>query len=284
MPTLVHLADERDAPRILKNGIKPGKYRTGVFCMPVLQNFYVTHQWLRELKRRGVNNFVGIYFKVDNTQMVYAGKYNHQHRYITLGAAVKDIMSMNDPLGYELIIDRKIEPGEITKIKALSQTIGWRYRPDAHGTKPCPCDYCIRTDINANKLRERLRPREKTDDYQTLLQKIKVSRYDDEIVSLLYEMQRKKRRSDPQELVTLFKTANASVVETLVATLGYFRHKNTAAILRQFLLHEHSDVRERSAESLLMINREKGLQLLQQYTHDAVLQKLLEEEMADGPE
>lgn len=284
MPTLVHLADERDIARILKNGIKPGKYRTGVFCMPVLPDFYVTHQWLRELKRRGVNSFAGIYFKVDSSQMVYAGRYNHQHKYITLGAAIKEIMSINDPLGYELIIDRKIEPEEITKIKALSQTIGWRYKPNAHGTKPCACDYCIRTDIKANRLREKLRPRETTDDYQTLLQKIKDSRYDDEIVNLLYEVQRKKRRSDPQELVAAFKTTDASVVETLVATLGYFRHKNTVAVLQQFLLHDHSDVRERSAESLLRISREKGLQLLQQYKDDAVVQKLIEEELAKEPD
>jgi hypothetical protein len=39
MPTMVHLADEREAANIKRNGIKIGKYQTGVFCMPVLQNF-----------------------------------------------------------------------------------------------------------------------------------------------------------------------------------------------------------------------------------------------------
>ncbi|MFT3948560.1 MAG: hypothetical protein QM763_16475 [Agriterribacter sp.] len=109
MPILVHLADERDAKRILKSGIKPGKYSTGISCMPVLPDFYITHQWLRELKRNGVKTYIGVYFRLPSSQMVFAGKYNQEHKHITLGQAVKEIMGVADPLGYELIIDRKIE-------------------------------------------------------------------------------------------------------------------------------------------------------------------------------
>ena len=42
-------------------------------------------QWLRELKRGGVKTFVGVYFKLDSTEKVYAGRYNEPHRQITLG-------------------------------------------------------------------------------------------------------------------------------------------------------------------------------------------------------
>jgi hypothetical protein len=156
MPTLVHLADEREAQKILKAGIKIGKYRQGIYCMPVLQNFYVTHQWLRELKRRGVKTYVGIYFKVDSSQLVFAGHYNENHKHITLGEAIKDIMSLKDPLGYELIIDRKIEPAEITKIKNLPQNVGWRYSPNAKDKKPCTCEFCMKSEIKANRTRRRL--------------------------------------------------------------------------------------------------------------------------------
>src|ERR1044072_6423694 len=135
MPVLVHLADEKESVRIKKNGIKIGKYRQGVFCMPVLQNFYVSHQWLRELKRRGVKTFVGIYFKMDSKQKVYAGKYNKEHPHITVGEAIKEIRGLDDPLGYELIIDRKITAKEIQKIKSLPQKIGWRYIPGSNNKK-----------------------------------------------------------------------------------------------------------------------------------------------------
>ena len=156
MPTLVHLADERHASKIVNAGIKIGKHHPGIYCMPVLQNFYVTHQWLRELKRSGVKTYVGVYFKLASTQMVYAGKYNEPHRHITLGQAIKEIMALEDPLGYELIVDKKIEPKEIIKIKNLPQNIGWRYSPTSKGKKPCTCEFCLRSSIKANKIRQRL--------------------------------------------------------------------------------------------------------------------------------
>ena len=156
MPTLVHLADERNSQKIIKNGIKPGRYGTGVYCMPVLPNFYVSHQWLRELKTTGVKSYVGVYFKLPSSEMVYAGHYGKPHKHITLGEAIREIMSLEDPLGYELIIDRKIVPAEITKIKSLPQNIGWRYFPGSHNKKPCNCEYCLKGSIKGKKTLKRL--------------------------------------------------------------------------------------------------------------------------------
>jgi|SRR5665647_128286 len=155
MPTVVHLADERESSSIRKNGIKIGKHRRGVYCMPVLQNFYVSHQWLRELKRRGANSYVGVYFKMNSKEKVYAGKYNEYHRHIELGEAIKKIQSIKDPLGYEIIIDRKIEAKEIYKIKKLPQTIGWRYKPGANGERPCECEFCIKSTIKGDRIRQK---------------------------------------------------------------------------------------------------------------------------------
>jgi hypothetical protein len=155
MPTLIHFADEKQSKMIFKNGLKPGKNSDGIYCMPVLPNFYVTHQWLRELKSSGIKTLVGVYFKIDSDELVYAGKYGQNHRHITLGKAIAEIMGLEDPLGYELIIDRKIKASEIVKIKQLPQTIGWRYRPDSHNQKPCVCEYCIRGTIKADRLRKK---------------------------------------------------------------------------------------------------------------------------------
>lgn len=63
-------------------------------------------------------------------------------------------MTLEHPLGYELIIDRKIEPDEIQKIRHLPQTIGWRYMPDSHSRKPCTCEYCTRGTIKGIRLRK----------------------------------------------------------------------------------------------------------------------------------
>jgi hypothetical protein len=160
MPLLVHLADEKEVSRIRKNGIKIGKHRTGVFCMPVLNDFYVTHQWLRELKRSGVQTIVAIYFKVSRHESVWVGRYNEVHQELKIGAAIQVIQQQDEPLGFELITNRKVEPQEIVKIRRLSQTIGWRYFPKSHGTVPCVCPICVpRGSIKGKKLRGRIESR-----------------------------------------------------------------------------------------------------------------------------
>src|SRR4051794_33261043 len=45
-----HLAREKDSTRILRSGIRAGKLGDdafGVYAMPVLPNFFASHQWLR---------------------------------------------------------------------------------------------------------------------------------------------------------------------------------------------------------------------------------------------
>ncbi|MGN6435942.1 MAG: hypothetical protein ACTHMM_05385 [Agriterribacter sp.] len=163
----------------------------------------MSHQWLRELKRRGVKTFVGIYFRVDSKTKVFAGKYNADHKHIELGQAIKEIQMMEDPLGYEIIIDRKIEAKEIKKIKHLPQTIGWRYQPRSNGKKPCSCSYCIKSTIKANRVRKKYEPRETTIPYNELLKRLKVEEDADKIEELLSYIGSKKRRGDPDELLFL---------------------------------------------------------------------------------
>lgn len=156
MPTLVHLADEKNMQKIIKNGIKTGRYGFGVYCMPVLPNFYVSHQWLRELKQNGARTYVGVYFRIPSEEKVYAGRYGKPHRHIPLGEAIREIMDLEDPLGYELIITRKIEASEITKVAHLPQTLGWRHFPGSHNKPPCACEYCLRQTIKGRKTLNRL--------------------------------------------------------------------------------------------------------------------------------
>jgi hypothetical protein len=54
VPLLVHITNEDETESVRRSGIKIGKYRDGVYAMPVSQNFIVSNQWLRELKRRGI--------------------------------------------------------------------------------------------------------------------------------------------------------------------------------------------------------------------------------------
>jgi phage-related protein len=45
----------------------------GVFAVPVTRNFYVSHQWLRELKRHNAGRTVAaIYFRVPDDEQVWS--------------------------------------------------------------------------------------------------------------------------------------------------------------------------------------------------------------------
>jgi hypothetical protein len=278
MPTLVHLADERHTSKILNGGIRIGKYQSGIYCMPVLQNFYVTHQWLRELKRGGVKTFVGVYFRVDSSQLVYAGKYNSHHKHISLGQAIKEIMSIDDPLGYELIIDRKIEPSEIVKVKNLPQTLGWRYKPYSHGIKPCPCEFCIKTSMKAESIRKRLDVVETVDSYETIVDKIKLSKDDDEVRELLYKIARKNRRSDPGELFFVVNKYSKYVDDAFANVLRYYRHPNAEKLLLKLILHSDPQIRQTSARSILKIRPQTGMEILKRFCDDPEIRKVIDEE------
>jgi hypothetical protein len=165
MPVFVHLAPEKLAARILKNGIRPRVWRErepgaaprprAVFAMPVTRDFYISHQWLRELKRRGQRTLVGVYFRVHDDEEVRVGHYGQSHTLTTAAAAVRIIREANDARGYEILIPRRIGPKEISKVRTLPQGIGWRYWPESHGKKPCSCEYCQKGQIKSKAIRER---------------------------------------------------------------------------------------------------------------------------------
>ncbi len=260
MPTLVHLADEKDATSIKRNGIKIGKHRQGIYCMPVTPNFFMSHQWLRELKRRGVKTYVAVYFKAPSKTMVYAGYFNSDHKHITLGEAIKEMQ--DTPLGYELIIDRKIEAKEIEKIINITQTVGWRVSPDAKGRKPCSCDFCIRGDIKANRLRQKTGKTIKKSTYKELLEQLSTEKDLYKMGDLLGAISSKARKTDPKELLFLLNTNSPMIEEEYAIALKKFRHKNTKGILLDLLQKENADTREYAADSLLQLYGTEAAKLL----------------------
>ncbi|MCA8986632.1 MAG: hypothetical protein KDA78_03270 [Planctomycetaceae bacterium] len=161
MALLVHLAAEKEIESIRRAGIKPRRlkqplnegYDRIVFAMPVTDNFHVSHQWLRELKRGGQRTIVGVYFRIPDDQIVMVGHYNQNHQLLTAVEAIGVIFNAEQPEGFEIIVPRKIQPSEIHKIISLPQVIGWRYYPDAKGNKPCGCPFCTKGDINSKRIR-----------------------------------------------------------------------------------------------------------------------------------
>ena len=155
MPLLVHIASEKDIGSIRRVGIRIGKGRDGVYAMPVLRNFVVSHQWLRELKRGGARTLCAVHFRIPDGESVLMGHYSADQVRLTAAQAAAAIMHADDPLGMQIIVPRAIAPKEIHAIRSVPQVVGWRYFPGAHARKPCGCPYCqSRGGIKTRKLRE----------------------------------------------------------------------------------------------------------------------------------
>jgi hypothetical protein len=158
MAMFVHLAPQKLADAIRRRGInrlrKSRVPEPGIYASPVVRNFFVSHQWLRELKRRGAGPIVGVYFRIPDDQRVWVAHYRNAHQSMSAAEAVGVIIHAAEPEGFEVIVPRKIDAAEIHKIRTLRQVIGWRYYPGAHGRKPCGCPYCQRGQYGAQKLRK----------------------------------------------------------------------------------------------------------------------------------
>ncbi len=158
MPTFVHITSEDAAKKAKRGGLRPtrlnGPALKGVFAMPVVPNFQISHQWLREMKRWRSGLVVGVYFNVPDVELVLVGHYGEKPHQMTAAQAAAHVMSQSTMTGVQVVIVRRIHPKEILRIRSLPQIVGWRHSPEAHGKRPCGCDYCQRGSYGARKIRE----------------------------------------------------------------------------------------------------------------------------------
>jgi len=156
MATFIHIADKKDQEAIQRNGIRSRERRSGVrgvYATPVVPNFTTTHQWVRELKRRGIRTFVCIQFRIPDNEVVLVGRYNGEKLQLTAAEAFSAVLHHTDPMGLEVIIPRKIDAAEITRAYLAPRKTGWRYYPTAKGKPPfCHCKWCNRGEIRAKRI------------------------------------------------------------------------------------------------------------------------------------
>lgn len=128
----------------------------GVFAMPVTRSFYVSHQWLRELKRSGARSISAVTFRVPDDEPVLFGHYARPHVATAASEAAGAVSRAPDPEGFEILVPRRIEASEIHRVRDLPQVLGWRYQPGAHGMKPCGCPACLpKGTIKSRAIRKR---------------------------------------------------------------------------------------------------------------------------------
>lgn len=90
-----------------------------------MRNFFATHQWLRELKRRGCRMIVGVYFKIPDDEALLGRPLRHDAHLDDRCRRRRPDRHGRRPQGYKLIVPRRIRSDEIRKIRALPQDVGW---------------------------------------------------------------------------------------------------------------------------------------------------------------
>jgi hypothetical protein len=159
MARFIHLTDERLLARIRKSGISTSRTREGIRCVhatPVLPDFQVSHQWLRELKATGIRTIGAIQFTIPDGEEVLVGHYGGVPLSATAAQAAGIFRRHPTGLGLEVLILRRIGPGEISRSYVPTQLVGWRHEPGAHGRPPrCGCAYCQGGLIRNRKIREK---------------------------------------------------------------------------------------------------------------------------------
>lgn len=158
MPTFVHITSEDTAKKAKRGGIQPakpsGRPLRGVFAMPVTPSFQFTHQWVREVKqwRRGM--MVGVYFRIPDSELVWAGHYNEQLRQMTAAHAAAHVMSQTTMTACRLSSRVGSYRRRFFAFAVCCNWSVWRHYPDAHGKQPWSCPCCQRDAYGSRKIRE----------------------------------------------------------------------------------------------------------------------------------
>lgn len=251
MPMMVHLTSARNVQHIRRTGIH--KDGPGVYCMPVLQDYYLSHQWLRELRRWMPGPLMAVYFRLDDEERVTCGPYWQAHRTLSVVEAVRLFRQHDEPMqGWEIVVPRSIIPNEIHKIRAISQVLGWRYSPGARSRPWCNCPVCVsRGEFNASKKRER-RLVLPYPEILTQIQRVHIQMQTqegqeriesaDEIVGLLSSLYQRKA-GQASDFRFLLDSPSSAILEALVDLLDVYKGRAARQLLREATLRkEHLEI------------------------------------------
>lgn len=236
MAQFVHITTVQAARRIRRSGIAARSHgrdgARGVYCMPVLPSYTLTCQWVRELRRWQPGVLVAVHLRLPDAEPVTVGHYGTPPRQVTAAQAVAALRELDDPRGYEVFVLRAITHGEVLRVRDVPQGIGWRYLPQAHGRRPCPC--CApQGGYNTARLRRWFPydqpPRPKNE----LMARLRDADTADEIIDALSELGRS-RRGGAEEIAYLADHPDPHVRDTLASVLRVYRGRE-ARQLRQRL-------------------------------------------------
>ncbi|MFB9360601.1 HEAT repeat domain-containing protein [Actinoplanes nipponensis] len=236
MTDLVHLTPQHSARRVARTGIAARSRGwfgdRGVFCMPVLPSFTLTHQWVRELRRWHPGVLAAVQLRLPGDEPVTVGRYGVPPQRLTAARAAALVRELADPRGYEVFVPRAVTAAEIRHVRSIPQGVGWRYLPGAHGTRPCACPRCLAAGTpGAAKIRRRFSPDGPAPTKPELMAALRAATTSEEIIEALW-MLGGRRRGGAEELAYLAVHPDPEVREALAELLGNYRGRAARELRR----------------------------------------------------
>ncbi|MEU2253814.1 HEAT repeat domain-containing protein [Nocardia xishanensis] len=243
MTLLVHLTPEKNARRIRRVGITASGFRRGVFCMPVMPSYVLSHQWLRELRRGGQRLIIAVDFRVPDDEPVLVGHYRAAATEMPAAEAVSVILHAEAARGYEIVVPRSIAAAELHRLRHVRQVTGWRYHPNAHGRQPCACTACLgRGEFKAADLRRRFATEPPQLTKPQLLARLRNADNDDDLIDALYDLG-SRSRGDVADVAYLVDHPNPDVRCALASALHRYRGGEARRLLVRLAADPDLEVR-----------------------------------------
>lgn len=256
---LLHLAPASRERAIERGGLRgaratlraesggPIELPRAVFAMPVLPDWWTSHQWLREMRRWHDERMIGVHFRVPDREPVHAGRYGQPHRLLPASEAVRWVI--DNPAGAQLVVPRSVPQKEVLRIRPLSQLVGWTETPDGPRTS-CFCPVCL--PPGSRGLWRRLRA-----EIAAGLDAARRAPSEDEAAAALgrleLPLERAAGRFPPDRLLAFTRSPHPRVRRSATRLLALFRRAQAEAEVAGMLADADPGVREAAVESLVAL-------------------------------
>jgi len=213
----------------------------GVYLMPVLSSYTLTHQWVRELRRWHPGPFVAADVRLLGDQPVWAGHYAQVPVAVSAAEAVAMARDGRDVRGFEVFLPRRIAAGEVRRIRKINKPVGWRYLPDAHGHRPCACPTCLTPGgYGTATIRHKFAHHPPRPTTAELVVRLRVAPSPDEIIDALWDLAARKP-GVAEEVEPFLNHPHHDVRLTAIEALHSFRGRTARQLRHRYPLPSEDD-------------------------------------------
>jgi hypothetical protein len=236
--------------RCVLAGAHPGKdaavdLAKAVYALPWLDDFSQTHQWVREMRRWRSGRMIAVDFRLPKDEPMYVGRYGKPHRAADASAAVTWVRA--NPAGAQVVIPRSLPRSSITRIRPITQLVGWTETPETTHPFACVCPGCLTPGMPQRQRRLHAA-------YRRAASSLRVAETLEATFQALNSMETALEEASgswsPAALLPFVQTPSADLRARIARTLRYYQPSLVVTALVQLAADEVPGVRREAIDSL----------------------------------